>query len=115
MAREMRRDSEDKLNFLGGKRAIKSSTAAAVAIAKLKSETGGMLQPRTLQNMNGRRVGFGVSGKESFPFVHWGAASKYALFMWELTDPLDICVDIRSTGVEGAKRLEWVSRSDLKR
>ena len=104
MARELRREG-DKLNFLGGKRCIKNCTASSVAIAKLRSETGQTLQARTLHGMQ----------QGSLSFVHWGAKSKYALFVGELTDSIDLCVDIRSAGVPGAKRLEWVSRAELKR
>ena len=66
---------------------------------------GNALKAQTLRDMQ----------TSSFPFVHWGALSKYALFMWELTDPLDMRVHIRAEGVPGAKRLEWVSREDLHR
>jgi hypothetical protein len=51
----------------------------------------------------------------AFPFVHWGGHSKYALFLWELTDPLDLFVNVRCDGMRGAKRLEWVPREDLLR
>lgn len=67
-------------SLIGGQRAIKDTSADSVAIAKLRSETGGQLQRGTLQAMQQDGVSGGSGG--SFPFVHWGADSKYALFVW---------------------------------
>jgi 8-oxo-dGTP pyrophosphatase MutT (NUDIX family) len=94
----------DKLNFLGGKRELKSATARDVAVRKLDAESGHLLHRPTLAGMH---------GAAGCPVVLWSAKSKYALFEYELTDKADIDIDVRCVGYPGAKRLEWVPRSAL--
>jgi hypothetical protein len=105
LAREYRAYKGDRLNFLGGKRRVKAATATQVAVAKLHAESGGQLAGTTLRALRSR----------GFPMVHWGARSKYVLFLYELTDEGDIELDVRCAGVAGAKRLEWVPRAQLRR
>jgi hypothetical protein len=107
LACEFRANGGDRLNFLGGKRRVKATTAAQVAVAKLRVEAGGQLQGATLRAMAAQDAGF--------PMVHWGARSKYALFLFELSSEMDKEVDVACAGVAGAKRLEWVPRTQLRR
>jgi hypothetical protein len=110
MAREYRPVSDDcggdKLNFLGGKRRKKSSTAISVAVDKLNQETGGQLSPGTRARMLEPR---------GCPLVCWSAESKYVLYLFELTEENDREIDVRCAGlgIEGVKRLEWVSSRQL--
>ncbi len=103
MARERRPAKGDRLNFLGGKRRIKAVSALEVAVGKLDSETGRMLAPATLRSMR----------TDGCVAVHWSPPAKYALFLYEFTNKVDQDVDVRCAGVDGAERLEWVSREDL--
>ncbi|CAB3981540.1 ---NA--- [Paramuricea clavata] len=95
MAREYRHES-DLLNFLGGKRLRKSESAIEVALKKVNMESGRQLSRDCL-----------VSGR---------SASKYALFLYEVTSWRDCEVDVLAAGLrqEGVKRLEWVSCQELK-
>ncbi|KAI9005559.1 hypothetical protein DFJ74DRAFT_394157 [Hyaloraphidium curvatum] len=93
----------DKLDFVGGKRNLIAQKSEDVAIGKLDKETVGALRRDTIAAMR----------RDGFPLVHWSARSKYVLHLYELTDELDADVDIRTAGKEGAKRLEWISRSQL--
>ena len=104
LAREWRGDKGDRLNFLGGKRRVKATTATEVAVAKLYAETGGQLLPATMRAVR----------DHGFHMVHWGARSKYVLFLHELCAEGDMELDVRCAGVTGAKRLEWVPRAQLR-
>jgi len=104
LAREYRGEKGDRLNFLGGKRRVKTATATQVAVAKLNAESGGQLLPATLRNVR----------DNGFHMVHWGARSKYVVFLHELSSEADMNLDVRCAGVAGAKRLEWVPRAQLR-
>jgi 8-oxo-dGTP pyrophosphatase MutT (NUDIX family) len=91
----------DMLNFLGGKRLREKTKAIDCAIAKVKEETGGQLSRGTMAHM-----------KDGCPLVCWSSASKYVLFLYELVGEDDRDVDSRCADVQGAKRLEWVSREE---
>ena len=106
LAREDRAGFGVRLNFIGGKRLSRGETAAGTAIRKVEVETGGALDSATVRRMT-------PSERSGFALVHWSAKSKYALFLYELTSPNDVDVDVRSAGREGAKRLEWVPRAKL--
>ena len=105
MAREYRHES-DLLNFLGGKRLRKSESAIEVALKKVNMESGRQLSRDALEGM------------KHAPLVHWSgrSASKYALFLYEVTSWRDCEVDVLAAGLrqEGVKRLEWVSCQELK-
>ena len=103
------RRGENKLNFLGGKRRILNCTAAEVAVARLQIETGNQLLDTTIEAM----LDCSNGDDHTFPFVHWGAGSKYALFLWELTDPVDLAVDELSKGAGRKESIEWISRKSL--
>ena len=105
MAREYR-DGSDSLNFLGGKRLRKAESAIEVALRKVDMESGRQLSRDALECM------------KHAPLVHWSgrSASKYALFLYEVTSWRDCEVDVLAAGLrdEGVKRLEWVSCKNLK-
>ena len=105
MAREYR-DDGDLLNFLGGKRLRKAESAIEVALKKVNMESGRQLSRDALEGM------------KHAPLVHWSGrwASKYALFLYEVTSWRDCEVDVLAAGLrdEGVKRLEWVSCKNLK-
>ena len=109
MAREhrgARSGAGDKLAFLPcGERRRLSSLPVAVALDQLAAATGGQLEPSTVAAMR-RRGGM--------PLVHCSARSQRALFVFEVTTDGDKSVDINAAGLEGAKRLEWVSRDQLR-
>jgi hypothetical protein len=102
MARECRapnRDCDgDLLNFLGGKRLHRSSTALKCAVDKVNQETGYQFPPATIASM-----------KDGCPLVSWSSNSKYVLYIFELVDDDDRDIDIRCAGIGGTsiKRLEW--------
>ena len=102
MAREYRapnRDCDgDLLNFLGGKRLQRSSTALKCAVDKVNQETGYQFPPATIASM-----------KDGCPLVSWSSNSKYVLYIFELVDDDDRDIDIRCAGIGGTsiKRLEW--------
>lgn len=106
MAREYRDKSRDcggdMLNFLGGKRLREKTKAIDCAITKVSQETGGQLSQGTMAHM-----------KDGCPLVCWSSASKYVLFLYEFVGEDDCDVDVRCAGVQGTKRLEWVSREEL--
>lgn len=106
LAREYRPKSRDtggdKLNFLGGKRLKKETEALTCAVDKVHQETSGQLSPATIAHM-----------RDGCPLVCWSSESKYALFLFELVGESDRGVDVRCTGLSGAKRLEWLTRKEL--
>ena len=106
MARELRTPNyttktEDRLNFLGGKRLRRTEEPLQVALKKVDQETGGKLSHQVKENM------------KKPPLVHFSSSSKYVLYLVEVESDCD--VDIRCAGLrrDGVKRLEWVSRTDL--
>ena len=107
MARECREDG-DLLNFPGGKRLRKTESAIEVALKKVNMESGRKLSRDALEGM------------KHAPLVHWSgrskSASKYALFLYEVTLGPDCKVDVLAARVEdeGVKKLEWVSCENLK-
>lgn len=109
MAREhrgARSGAGDKLAFLPcGERRLLTSSPVTVALEELNTTTGGQLDPSTVAAMR-RRGGM--------PLVHWSARSQRALFVFEVTTDSDKSVDVNAAGLEGAKRLEWVSRDQLR-
>ncbi|CAB4009645.1 ---NA--- [Paramuricea clavata] len=105
MAREYR-DGSDLLNFLGGKRLRKAESAIEVALRKVDMESGRQLSRNAFEGM------------KHAPLVHWSgrSASKYALFLYEVTSWRDCKVDVQAAGLrgDGVKRLEWVCCKNLK-
>lgn len=105
MAREFR-NGGDQLNFLGGKRNLMQALPLDVAVKKLDMETGGALRRTTVRQ---------VRAPGGCPLVLWSPESKYVLFIFELlADSPDADIDVQAMGTFGAKRLEWVTRSELK-
>jgi hypothetical protein len=109
-AREYREPSDDnvggdKLDFLGGKRNARIAIALDVAVDKLDQETARCLSRGAIARMRAKR---------GCPIVVWSPGSKFALYQHEFTCTDDKDVDIRCAGVRGAKRLEWVSRAQLR-
>jgi len=94
----------DALNFLGGKRETLHQRALNRAADKLDSETGSQLSEDTIQQI-----------RLACPLVCWSPHSKYALFLFELTEETERDVHLKCTGIDapGVKRLEWASRSQL--
>ncbi|XP_057300660.1 uncharacterized protein LOC130635176 [Hydractinia symbiolongicarpus] len=104
MAREFR-DGLDNLNFLGGKRRQRQESSIDVALKKVDMESGRKLLRSTLNKM------------KQPPLVHWsGTASKYVLYLFEVTTWNDCEIDVMCAGIynEGIKRLEWIKWEDLK-
>ena len=109
-AREFREPSDDsaggdRLDFLGGKRNVRVATALDVAINKFDQETARCLSRGAIARMH-------AAG--GCPVVAWSPDSKFALFQHEFSCATDADIDIRCAGVRGAKRLEWVLRSQLR-
>eukprot|EP00966_Prymnesium_polylepis_P197566 4578404-Prymnesium_polylepis.2 len=105
LSRELKKDDrsglDDKLCFLGGKRLLRSETALNVAVRRARKETGMLLQD-------------GSKLKEcALPLVYWEGENKYVYFFIEITADLDIDIDWRCAGIEGAHRLEWVGMTQL--
>jgi hypothetical protein len=94
----------DLLNFLGGKRNLKTQSPRAVAVDKVDWETGGVLRRETISHM---------LKEDACPFALWSPSPKYVLFPYELTHKEDLDVVVRSASVTHAERLEWVPRSSL--
>ena len=92
---------DDKLCFLGGKRLMSSETALDVAVRRARKETGMLLH-------DGSKL-----RERALPLVYWDGQNKYVYFFIEITAELDIDIDWRCAGIDGAHRLEWVGMSQL--
>ena len=105
LSRELKKDDrtglDDRLCFLGGKRLTRLETALEVAVRRARKETGMLLH-------NGSKL-----NERALPLVYWEGQSKYVYFFIELTAELDLDIDWRCAGIEGAHRLEWVGMSQL--
>jgi len=106
-AREFRKASSDNrggelLNFLGGKRREEKIDPLTCAIDKFVIETGGCIDPRTIESM---RIGN--------PIVCWSSNSKYVLYIFEL----DECFDMNTCSIDitkgEVKKLEWVKGTSI--
>ena len=106
MAREYRHGN-DLLNFLGGKRLREDMKAIECATNKVDSETGHQLSKDSLDE---------IKSPGGCPLVVWSCESKYVLFIFEVTNEGDKDIDIRALGIRGkhVKRLEWITRSELR-
>ena len=107
LAREWRGGSNDniggdKLNFLGGKRLKKETTALECAVSKFLSETGGCIPSNTVEDM-----------REGCPLVCWSSHTKYALFFFEFSHEDDFDISCVGLDNDGVKRLEWAKRSSI--
>lgn len=107
LAREWRKGSDDngggdKLNFLGGKRLKKETTALTCAVSKFLSETGGCVPSQTVEEL-----------RQGCPLVCWSKHTKYALFVFEFSNEDDFDISCVGVDKEGVKRLEWVKRSSI--
>ena len=78
-----------------------SETALDVAVRRARKETGMLLH-------DGSRL-----KERALPLVYWDGDNKYVYFFIEIMAELDLDIDWRCAGIEGAHRLEWVGVAQL--